>query len=191
MLTTYTLSEMKEIWRRKLGLLTDDCGCVVTRHDGISLDALIADHIRIWYAGLLVSEPAGLLPIRDMASEVTTARRYGENCIEIEFPPEGIRPVSVQLANWEKPLGVFHTAESPQAIRQRSSRLGGTPSHPVAIVTGRSMQLYGAGSSNTTASNAPDMVLLRLKHLYMVSAPEEKDTFILHQSLLSTIPTSI
>lgn len=182
---------MKELWRRKLGLLTDDCGCVITRHDGISLDALIADHIRIWYARLLLTESPSQLPIRDMAADVVTARRNGDNCIEIELPPKGLRPVAVQLSDWTEPVGVFLSPDSSEALRQRSPRLGATPRHPAVVVVGRIMQLYGLQSRDTFASNAPEMLLLRLKRLYMVAAPEEPDTFILHQSLLSTIPTSL
>lgn len=194
MLTTYSLKEMTEIWRRRLGLLTDDCGCAVTRHDGTSLNALIADRIRAWYASLLLTAESSLLPVSDLSEEVTAARRVSANCIEIDIPDRGVRPILVQLSDWEEPVGIFLSPDSPESLRQRCSRLAASPRHPLAVVAGRTMRLYGLRTStakDSGAVNAPDMLLHRIEKLLMVVAPKEKDTFSLDQSLLLTIPTNI
>lgn len=193
MLTSYTLREMKELWRRRLGLLTDDCGCVVTRHDGTSLDALIADSIRSWYAGLLVREDPSLLPSRDLSSEIIAISRPSYNCIQLTLPDRGVRLLSVQLTDWPAPLGRFVAPDSPEALRQSSPRLAATPRRPVAVLAGRTLRLYGLDRSDTSETPATPEGLLHshIRSLLMVASPEESDTFTLHQSLLSTIPTNI
>lgn len=192
----FSLNEIKQLWRRRLGLLIDDCGCAVTRHDGTSLDALITDRIRSWYATLLLTEDPALLPVRDLAAQVDTARRISSNCIEIELPEKGVRPLSVKLTDWPLPLSRFHTPDSPEALRQRSPRLQATPRHPLAVSTGHHLLLYGlesakAFTSDSSPSMAPDFALRQLEQLRMVAFPEEPDTFLLHTSLLNKIPTSI
>lgn len=187
MLSTYTLKEMKELWRHRLGLLVDDCGCAVTRHDGTSLDALITDRIRCWYAGLLITQSPELLPVREMSPEVISGRYLGDNCIEVQYPEKGVRPVSVLLDDWEQPLSRFHSPQSPEAMRQSSRRLAATPGHPLAVDEARILRLYGIRTSGILNRTA----LSRLMSLRMVAWPEKSDTFILSESLLSTIPTDI
>lgn len=187
---------MKELWRRKLGLLTDDCGCMVTRHDGTSLDALITDSIRSWYASLLANEDASLLPVRDLSGEITDIKRTSGNSIGLTLPDAGARLLSVQLTDWPEPLGRFHTPDSPEAARQSCPRLAATPRRPLAVIAGRHLHLYGLNRTDTPDTpqtpETPDTLLRRhVRSLVMVAAPQESDTFTLHQSLLQTIPTTI
>lgn len=190
MLTTYTLEEMMQLWRRRYGLLVDDCGCVVTRHDGTSVDALLHERIDSWYDSLLLTADPALLPVRDMADEVEKIERVSENCISLEFPEKGVRPLLVQLTYWDDPLTVFHTADSATALRQRNPRLGGTRRHPVGVVVGRNLFIYGVSDGEREVAITPDFSKIRLKKLLMVAYPKDTDIYTLDRSLLSTIKPS-
>lgn len=190
MIREYTLTEMEGIWRRRLGLLDDDCGCVVTRHDGTSLNALIADRIRSWYAELMHKAEIQLLPIRDVTDEIQTIHLISGNCIEIELPVKGLRVISVKLDDWAEPLDVISSNDSDAAALQHNRFLRATPRRPVAIVSGHTLRLYGLSNEskeNVTESNLRS----RLTRLTMVAYPETSDTYILDTSLLDTIPNTI
>lgn len=194
MIKSYTLAEMEELWRRRLGLLENDCGCVVTRHDGTALNALIADRIRAWYAHLLRTADVSLLPVRDLAADVETVRLASANCLELELPPQGVRPLLVKLTDWPEPTATFAAPGSDAAALQSSRYLCATPSRPVAVLCGRMLRLHGLTSAPGygEAAYAPDLQLRRrVEQLLMVAEPDEPDTFILDTSLLLTIPADI
>lgn len=188
------MPEMEALWRRRLGILENDCGCVVTRHDGTALNALIADRIRSWYASLLREADVALLPVRDVTGETGEVRRASDNCIEIELPACGVRPVEVKLSDWPEALGRFAVPGSDTERLQRSRLLRSTPRRPAAIVAGRRMRLYGLSMPLADTGGAPEgeaQLRRRLQRLLMVAHPETPDTFTLDTSLLNSIPLEI
>lgn len=186
MLKTYSLDEMLEIWKQNLGILEDDCGCIVTRHDGDSLHKLLIRNIRSWYATLLRTKNPALLPIEDLHSEADVSIE-SDNCLAITPPRRGVRLLSVKLTDWDIHLGTVAAADSDVARLQASHHFAATPRRPVAIFLGSRYLLYGLKTDITYIKNPA----LLLESLIMVAAPSDSDTFTLDESLLSTIPTKL
>ena len=182
----FTLDEMRGIWKRRLGILEDDCGCIVTRHDGNSLQALLDQTIRGWYGRLLRTCDPALLPVEDLHAEATVKEK-GDNCLEVLPPPRGIRLLSVKLTDWSVPLGSVSSPDSDAARLQTNRFLGATPEYPVAVTDGFHYLLYGLREGRPSV---PDPAR-RLESLVMVAAPDEADIFELDESLLETIPEDL
>lgn len=131
MVRKYTEEELLGEWKLRLGLLEQDCGCLVTREDGGDLERLLKTQLRSWYSRQLKEADAALLPVRDISGEVEAEVGAGESRISVR---PGVRVLTLRLEGWKKTLhsfakegdrhhrnsvfpGLEPTAERPLAVR--------------------------------------------------------------------------
>ena len=93
-----TESEMIDLWKQVMHLETPRRDCAVEWNDGIDLDALLLTHIKQWYAHQLNNAPANLLPIEDLAAQVSLTTR--DSIVVASVPDQSVRPVEWKLAEW-------------------------------------------------------------------------------------------
>ncbi len=175
LMTTFSESEMLTLWKQILHLEVPRTDCSVQRTDGINLDALITTHIRQWYAHLLTTAPAHLLPVENIASLVTLTSRQG--VVEITLPTHCVRPLEVKLNGWKQSVTEFLVPHHPKAKMQSSPLMRSGCENPTAVLSGNKLTLY---------SIAPDKVAM-LETLRAVVKPTE-GTYTFGQEALATIP---
>ncbi len=171
---SFTEEELLTEWRRRLGLLSQDCGCLVNRHDATDLDALLRGRLRSWYASLLGRAPSALLPQRDIAGEAVQMEN-GDGWQRIELPASCGRLVSLRLEGWQR--SVCRT-EAPGSAAEEIARFPGlepTADQPLALAEGRLIWARPAG---------------RVRELVMVMPPVD-GSYMLDESLLDSLPDEL
>ena len=169
-----TESEMLDLWKQVMRLATPRRDCTVEWDDGIDLDALLITHIKQWYAHLLNTAPAHLLPIEDLASDVELTTRDG--MVIATSPEQSVRPVEWKLAEWQRSVTTFLDPCSHEAMLQLNEWNRGGAYNPAIIDYGFQLLLM------STASALPQLELARC-----VVRPAD-GSYQFHASLLSTIP---
>lgn len=175
MLHTYTEEEMLSLFKLRAGLLTTDCGCTISRQDGIDIDKMLIADIRRWYASLLLTAPEALLPIENLASSAITEWDEQESIATITLPPRGVRLLGVRLKTMQREITTFCAPGSYEDRLYSSHEVRTYASYPVAILSGRTLIILGCKSGE-------------LQTLRMITAPDD-NTYTLHPSLLPQITT--
>lgn len=177
---------MLHYWKRRMGLATDPD----VEGTGIdnSLDAKLRDDIRAWYADLLLTAPANLLPAEDLRDEAS-AKGAGDNCMEITFPERGVRFISLKLADWPARVDFTYSPESLRARMQHNPFTRATPDRPVVVSHRRRLMAYGLKSGlplpeeGNEAKAPPFRPLPEIEILEMVAAPAD-GSYCLDEALL-------
>lgn len=191
-LITLTHPQMLDEWRRRLGYTT------LADTDPYDTLTLIASRIRAWYAHLLLTADARLLPIEEMKSEITSVTPSPDgSSLTITLPERALRPLSLLLDCWTVPLTQFALPGSDIALRQQDPLLRATPDAPAAILNpDGTLTAFGISdpSDPAPAAAAPAVAPQlrgRIASLRAVAHPLDDDTYTLHPSLLDTIPATI
>lgn len=166
-------SEMLGLWKQVMRLDTPRRDCTVEWDDGIDLDALLLSHIKLWYAQLLNTAPAHLLPIEDLAAEVTLSVSHG--MVAATIPDQSVRPVEWKLAEWRRSVTEFLDPCSHEAMLQLNEWNRGGAYAPAIIDYGFQLLLL-------STSGNPQLECARC-----VVRPAD-GSYQFHASLLSTIP---
>lgn len=169
-----TESEMLDLWKQVLHLETPRRDCTVEWDDGFDLDALLLTHIRQWYAQLLDTAPTHLLPIDNVANDVSLTTRDG--IVVATVPEQCVRPVEWKLAEWQRSVTTFIDPCSHEAMLQLNEWTRGGACNPAIIDYGFQMLMM------SSTSNAPRLELARC-----VVRPAD-GSYQFHSSLLATIP---
>ena len=169
-----TESEMLDLWKQVLHLETPRRDCTVEWDDGIDLDALLLTHIKQWYAQLLDTAPTHLLPIDNVANDVSLTTRDG--IVVATVPEQCVRPVEWKLAEWQRSVTTFLDPCSHEAMLQLNEWTRGGACNPAIIDYGFQMLMM------SSSSNAPQLELARC-----VVRPAD-GSYQFHSSLLATIP---
>lgn len=169
-----TESEMLALWKQVMRLDTPRRDCTVEWDDGIDLDALLLTHIKQWYSHQLNTAPAHLLPIEDVAAQVSLTTRQG---IVVATPPEQcVRPVEWKLTEWQRSVTAFLDPCSHEAMLQLNEWTRGGVCDPAIIDYGFQLLMMSSASSMPQLENARCVV-----------CPAD-GSYQFHSSLLSTIP---
>ncbi len=213
----YNMKEMKAIWRRRLGLLRQDCGCTVTTDDYTDMDLLLEDRIRSWYAGLLQTADISMVPVEEMKNEIPEVTQPAQDILVVQLPFRGVRLASVQAEDWEVPVSEFYDPCSYEGRLQTHLYTRASWRMPIAVKHPRSVVLYGLkparepldweivgadesqddeyAEAGIEIGDGPISVVTppieKIKSLMMVAPPADRDIFILDASLLDTIPTEL
>ena len=174
----YDLSEaqMLQLWKQVSHLETPRRDCVVEWDDGIDMDALLLTHIKQWYAHLLNTAPAALLPTEDVKDELRLD--VGSSGMVItSLPSRCVRPVSVKLSSWKQCVTQFLDPCSHEAMLQLNEWTRGGDCCPAIID-------YGFQLLMTAGQQSQPIVEMALA----VVRPAD-GSYRFHASLLSTIPT--
>lgn len=203
MLTTYSRSEIIELWRRRHlytphGFLPAD--------DDKAIDDHIYDEIRRWYANLLLTASASLLPCENLASEATVDFPQ-PNCASIVPPGRGVRLLSLRMSAWTAaatsfylPGSTFHqlqncfatraTIDAPVVIHTHSGYLAfGLPGLKTPEVIDPDTPAAGevAAVSDSEAAAPPVIAPASLTELWMVAAPAD-GSFTFDDALIPDSP---
>lgn len=179
MLITLTEPEMLSKWK----LITRHeplagGACVITRTDGYDADALLLDRVRAWYAGVLDSAPANLLPVTDFAADVMPLPG-DEGGVVVRLPRACRRVVEVKLTGWLRCARIVDASSADPAVaRQLSPYTRAGVNAPVALASPGRLTLYPAPEAGTVRP---------VERLLAVAAPAD-GTYVFDSSLLSTIP---
>lgn len=169
-----TESEMLALWKQVMHLETPRRDCIVEWDDGIDLDALLLTHIKQWYAHQLNNAPINLLPIENVASQVSLTTSNG--IVAATVPEQCVRPVEWKLAEWKRSVTEFLDPCSHEAMLQLNEWTRGGASNPAIIDYGFQMLMM------STTGNSPQLELARC-----VVRPAD-GTYQFHSDLLCTIP---
>ena len=168
-----TESEMLALWKQLARLDTPRRDCDVEWDDGVDVDELLLTHINQWYGELLLKQPAELLPVEDVKSQVTIDARDGMAIASV--PQQCVRPVEWKLTEWKRSVTEFLDPCSHEAMLQLNEWTRGGKYNPAIIDYGFQLIMM----STTNAS--PQLELARC-----VVRPAD-GTYQFHSSLLSTI----
>lgn len=148
-------------WKRRKGMMPVSTSTLqVTRKDSDSVDEMLLGEIDDWYAKLLATEAPEFLPTRDIAAEVEV-KDQGDGSVEVELPPDCLRPVSVRMSGWKRPARVTEDYDGALARLQSSRYVSGKRCDPIAVKRGRRLTLYSKCGEG------------KLTELLCVAAPED------------------
>ena len=133
--------------------------------------------MRQWYLGLLATASPAHLPCLDISDQATPT--HTPQGIHITLPDNCIRVIAVQLAGWQRPaVPLSHGDASSLMLRASSSYTSPGICEPAAILT-------PDGHLLCLPATTPTLAMLTA---VIDPGPEQ---YILHESLLATIPRSI
>lgn len=179
MKTTFSHSQMLELWRIRLGLKPARVDCTIERVDGIDIDAMISRQMRQWYVDLLDTAPLELLAAEDISSKLSLMVT-SDGCARFTLPENCRRLISVQLNSWHRPALVVAAHQNPRLeIMQANPYSRAGAQRPLAVVHGRSVHLYSADTSSAVSH--------KISSALAITDPGP-DTFVLDERALSTIP---
>lgn len=119
--------------RRYLEPLRQDC--LMSRSDGIDLDAYCVMEMRRWYLDLMATAPMEYLAPSDLTLTATVRRGEGNRGL-ITLPAGTVRIVRVKLSGWQREATVVTDMSSPLARLQRNRFSCGGVERPVALWSG-------------------------------------------------------
>jgi len=170
-----TPTEMLNLWKEVLHLDTPRRDCNVEWDDGIDIDSLLTTHIKQWYAHILSTAPANLLPINDV-KEAVTLNASADGAVVATTPEHCVRPIEWKLTGWKRSVTQFLDPFSNEAMKQLNEWTRGGAYNPAIIDYGFQLLLF----SNT--SNTPSLEIARC-----VVRPAD-GSYQFHSQLLDTIP---
>lgn len=168
--------EMIDLWKTLLHLEPTRHDCTLEREDGIDLDSLLTTHIRGWYAHLLATAPAELLPIDDVKADVNLSADT-DGVVTATVPELCVRPVEWRLKNWHRSVTRFMTPGEPEALRQQNPWTRGKSHNPAIVDCGNRLMLFSA-----LPNMEPELTLARC-----VVRPKD-GSYRLHRLLLRNLP---
>lgn len=168
---------MLDIWMHRLGLSSALPECSVVRVEGIDLEPEIRRRMRLWYLQLLDTAPAHLLPVDESSRSSVTVTAEGL-FHRVGLPANTRRVLSVKAQGWLK-------AVEPVSSQQAIDTLRRMPSPYARPGVNSPLAIMADGALYITPVKLPSLDVLRL---ILDPGP---DTYVLDESLLSSIPTSL
>ena len=111
---------MLELWRRHCGVEPLRLDSTVTRTDGVDIDALLTQQMRLWYVNLLATAPERWLSVSDVKSKCSVNFAVGDGMALISAPPSVVRVLRVGFSEVNLPL-------TPSADAETVRRCGSNP----------------------------------------------------------------
>lgn len=134
-------SEMLAQWKLRRGFEPLRADCVISRADGIDLDALHRLEMRDWYLNLLNTAPVEMLVLTDIASDITVIPT--EDGVGTVLLPESChRLVEFQLNGWSRPATIIEPPDCYEAQMQINPYSRGGVAQPVVVKRANRLHLY-------------------------------------------------
>lgn len=174
-----THDQMLELWllTRYHLPLNDPTSVSVDSQFGVDTLQIEEAAMQAWYLQQLDTAPASLLPVEDCALNTTLLFNHDGSC-SVTLPDRCRRLLSVQLSSWRVPATII-TPDHPLARLQASPMARGGLYSPVAVLDGRTLNLYSPAAGSDT-----------LAHLLCV-VDNSPTSYDLDPSLLANIPKII
>lgn len=90
----YTKEEMMALWKRRHFIEPLRADCVISRSDGVNMDARVAEDMRAWYLDLLRNGPVEHLAPADMSLTCSVSRN-STGALQIRLPVSAVRVTAV------------------------------------------------------------------------------------------------
>lgn len=166
-----TKPEMLALWKRRHFLEPLRADCTIQRSDGVDLDTIVQEEMRLWYLKQLAEAPVELLAPEDLTM-TAKVRRSTQGTALITLPENVVRVVAVKLGGWERPARVMTNGNQP--YRGNPFAVGGV-AHPVAVVLpGNTLELFSPESPHT----------IPVVDLLVVITDPGPDTYIMDERLI-------
>lgn len=179
MLEKFTPEQLVREWRLRRGLLPLRPDGAISQIDGFDPDPIISARLIDWYHSLLDSAPVSLLPVSDIASDLSPSVS-DDGVVTVTLPQSCRRVISVRLDCWLTDAIPVSPQQNPAlAALQRSGYVRGSIYAPVAIYQPHQLTLYSADSPSPT-----------LTSLRCISLPDD-GSIILNRSALNLLPDNI
>ena len=107
----YTKEEMMALWKRRHFIEPLRADCVISRSDGVNMDARVAEDMRAWYLHLLRNGPVEHLAPADMSLTCSVSRN-STGALQIRLPASAVRVTAVKLSGWERAVVPMINVES-------------------------------------------------------------------------------
>lgn len=172
----YSEARMLEEWKLRCRLEPLRTDCVITRTDGIDIDAYLLRELRAWYIRQLATAPVYTLPLTDIASDIAMTRAP-DGAGLVMLPPRCMRVVSVDMPGWQRPARIVTDLTCADAVAQTSPYSRGKSCAPVALVLADRILLY-----------TPPQGISAPSSLLAVMQPPE-GTYHLTGQMLATLPS--
>lgn len=170
-----TKNEMLALWKRRHFLEPLRTDCIVERSDGVDLDEIAAEEMRLWYLGCLAEAPPSLLAPEDIAL-TAKARRSQQGTVLITLPETVVRVVAVKLGGWEREARIIGSG-TPEERRCGNPFARGGVASPLAVVRpGNILELYSPDSSQA----------LPVVDILTVITDPGPETYVMDERLIST-----
>lgn len=133
-MNTYSDSQILTEFRRRRYMEPVRDDCTIERVDGVSVDQLLMDEIRQWYARLIDTAPAELLATEDVANEVTMEVISGTGAVRLTLPDDVRRVISLTIEG--NPVAVLPVKDDNQPLKALQSNpfTRGGRMRPVALI---------------------------------------------------------
>lgn len=152
MLSTYTQAEMLALWRRRCFLTNPG---IVSADNDAAIEAQLLDAIRRWYARLLLSERASLLPRENLVKEAKV-EYLSTNCALVTPPERGVRLLSLRMSGWNAPALSYWLPGSTMHRLQSCFATQATTDAPVVVHTDSGYLVFGLSVPDTPVVTPPD-----------------------------------
>jgi hypothetical protein len=154
MIVQYSKSQLLEYRRKIAGLepLRTDCSIEIV--DGIDVDSLLEQELRLWYLDLLDNGDVALLETTDIASTLALSTRPDGAAI-IKLPDNCRRVLSIRLNGWltdAKVLDLRSAERRLQLLRNAYARPG--TADPLAVDLGNGSLLVAPADSYVASAVA-------------------------------------
>lgn len=167
---TYTLKELVAELRLRHGLTSLSPSVTVTGQSESRTDALCEAHLRRWYEHILLHGQRGTVPEANLCDDPgVRLYNYGSHLMVV-LPPRGRRLYQVRLDCWPCAVDDFLDPADWGYKRQRDPMLRATVRHPIAVLKGRVLRLFGLDGSRTP----------RITELIMSTPPDDPNLFTFH-----------
>lgn len=141
MVKTYSAHEMLALWRLMRGYEPLRTDCLVTRTDGVDIDALLRHEIDMWYSRMLDTAPPAKLSVTDYTS-LLVPTRAPDGAASVARPTGCRRVVEVVMEGWEREGLLVTDPTSGIARAQSSPYARGGCVDPVVLVGRNTIRLY-------------------------------------------------
>ncbi|MBD5351120.1 MAG: hypothetical protein HDR89_09620 [Bacteroides sp.] len=177
--TTMSASEMLDLWKLLGGYESLNVGVKVTNlaDEGVDLDRLLMRRIEGWYATQLLTAPAEVLPVYDIADDVDIYPAPADGSATVVLPEGTVRLFSVMMAGWQRPAIIINDRRHPLALAQSNPFTRATASAPLAIHDPSGvLSLYPATPGEPTLLSLPAIIQPR------------RDIYLMTDALVDRIP---
>lgn len=162
-------------WKLRRGFEPLRADCVISRADGIDLDALHRLEMRDWYLNLLNTAPVEMLALTDITSEIAVIPTENDGVGTVLLPESCHRLVEFQLNGWCRPATIIDDPDCYEAQMQINPYSRGGNSQPIVVKRGNRLHLYSLPSGTPSILRA-------------IAVVEPSDgTFEMDESALATI----
>ena len=143
-----TKNEMLALWKRRHFLEPLRADCRIERSDGVDLDAIATEEMRLWYLKQLAEAPPDMLAPSDLAM-TAKVRRSPQGTGLITLPGNVVRVIAVRLGGWECQARILPAGSRDEQRAGNRFARGGVADPSAVLRPGNILELFSLDSPHT------------------------------------------